>query len=291
MDKLKIWFLGCALLAGTVLEAQTVRKMTLKDCMEYAISNSTQMRLQQADRDDERIARRDAILSAFTPSIQGSTYAYNYYGRNIDPETNTFVNTTSFNNGYSLSGGIMLFNGFQAINNLKISKTMMEMGLSKDQQAKDVICLTTMEAFYNAVYYAEMVKTMQIQVEAAEKSLALAQKQGSLGQKGHADVVQMEADLAPSTCWKAHRKRPCSNWCFGDEFFVSTTMSYMVMLPKKPAKQTSAGFIISEFYQSYSFGPAATNALPASFVVYFSKFLIKRPARSFAFSSQTVGSA
>ena len=90
----------------------------------------------------------------------------------------------------------MLFNGFQAINNLKISKTMMEMGLSKDQQAKDGICLTTMEAFYNAVYYAEMVKTMQIQVEAAEKSLALAQKQESLGQKGHADVVQMEADLA-----------------------------------------------------------------------------------------------
>lgn len=196
MKRMKIWVLACALLAKNISEAQTVRKMTLKDCMEYAISNSTQMRLQQADRDDERIARRDAILSAFTPSIQGSTYAYNYYGRNIDPETNTFVNTTSFNNGYSLSGGIMLFNGFQAINNLKISKTMMEMGLSKDQQAKDGICLTTMEAFYNAVYYAEMVKTMQIQVEAAEKSLALAQKQESLGQKGHADVVQMEADLA-----------------------------------------------------------------------------------------------
>lgn len=196
MKRLKILVLSCALLVYSISEAQTVRKMTLKDCMEYAISNSTQMRLQQADRDDERLARRDAILNAFTPSIQGSTYAYNYYGRNIDPETNTYVNTTSFNNGYSLSGSIMLFNGFQAINNMRISKTMMEMGLSKDQQAKDAICLTTMEAFYNVVYYAEMVKTVQIQVEAAEKSLTLAQRQESLGQKGHADVVQMEADLA-----------------------------------------------------------------------------------------------
>ena len=64
MKRMKIWFFVCALLAKNISEAQTIRKMTLKDCMEYAISNSTQMRLQQADRDDERIARRDAILSA-----------------------------------------------------------------------------------------------------------------------------------------------------------------------------------------------------------------------------------
>ena len=41
----------------------------------------------------------------------------------------------------------------------------------------------------------------------------------------------------------------------------------------------------------YSFGPAATKALPASFVVNFSKFLMKREERSLAFSSQTFLSA
>ena len=40
-----------------------------------------------------------------------------------------------------------------------------------------------------------------------------------------------------------------------------------------------------------SFGPAATRALPASLVSYLAKFLMKRPARSFAFSSHTAGSA
>ena len=38
-------------------------------------------------------------------------------------------------------------------------------------------------------------------------------------------------------------------------------------------------------------GPAATRALPASLVSYFLKFLMKRPARSLAFSSQTDASA
>ena len=49
-----------------------------------------------------------------------------------------------------------------------------------------------------------------------------------------------------------------------------------------------AARIYVQFY-SYNFGPAATSALPVSFVVYFSKFLMKRPARSLAFSSHCAG--
>ena len=40
-----------------------------------------------------------------------------------------------------------------------------------------------------------------------------------------------------------------------------------------------------------SFGPAATKALPAAFVVNFSKFLMKRDERSLAFSSHAFLSA
>ena len=50
--------------------------MTLKDCMEYAISNSTKVRIQQASNGDARLARRDAIFDAFTPEISGSSSAY-----------------------------------------------------------------------------------------------------------------------------------------------------------------------------------------------------------------------
>ena len=43
--------------------------------------------------------------------------------------------------------------------------------------------------------------------------------------------------------------------------------------------------------KNHNFGPAATKALPASFVVNFSKFLMKREERSLAFSSQAFLSA
>ena len=182
--------------ALNMVKAQDTTTMTLKECMRYAVEHSTKMRIAQADNRDAQIDRRDAILAAFTPTVEGSTYAYSNFGRSIDPETNTYIMTTSFHNGYSLSAGINLFNGFQAVNNLKITKTAQLMGLTKEQQTEDQICLATMEAYCNVLYYTEMQKALQAQVASAEKSVQLATRQEELGLKSHADVVQMQSDLA-----------------------------------------------------------------------------------------------
>ena len=182
--------------ALTSVKAQDTVTMDLKSCMRYAVEHSTKMRIAQADSRDAQIDRRDAILAAFTPEIEGNTYAYSNFGRSIDPETNTYIRTTSFHNGYSLSAGINLFNGFQAVNNLKITKTAQLMGLTKEQQTEDQICLATMEAYCNVLYYTEMQKALQAQVATAEKAVQLATRQEQLGQKSHADVVQMQSDLA-----------------------------------------------------------------------------------------------
>ena len=79
--------------------------MTLHDCMTYAISNSTKIRIQQAAIGDAQIDRRDAALKLFTPQINAQTYAYYNFGRSIDPQTNTYFNTTSFHNNYGVSAG------------------------------------------------------------------------------------------------------------------------------------------------------------------------------------------
>ena len=170
--------------------------MTLKDCMEYATSNSTKLRIQQATNDDNQVARRDAILAAFTPTVSGQGHVYYNFGRAIDPESNTYISTTSFNNAYSVSAGINLFNGFQAVNNLRITKTAKAMGISQEQQIEDQVCLATIEAYYNVVYYSRLADILSDQVRTAQEALHLARRQEELGQKGYADVVQMEADLS-----------------------------------------------------------------------------------------------
>ena len=170
--------------------------MTLRDCMEYAISNSTKIRIQQAATGDAQISRRDAALALFTPQISTQTYAYYNFGRSIDPQTNTYFNTKSFHNNYGVSASYDLFDGFKAVNNYKISKTGMLIADSQEKQVEADICLAVMEAYYNVVYYKRLCDVYEEQVAVAEQALAKARRQEELGQKGHADVIQMEADLA-----------------------------------------------------------------------------------------------
>ena len=182
-----------AILSSGFLHAQEV--MTLKECMNYAVENSSKVKIQQLEVDDARVARRDALLNIFTPEVSAGTYVYSNFGRSVDPETNTYVSTTSFNNVYALSGGITLFNGFASVNNAKISKTALKMGRDQETLIKDEVCLATMEAYYNVVYFGQLSELLESQVKTAQNSLRLAQKQEELGQKSYSDVIEMQAEL------------------------------------------------------------------------------------------------
>ena len=196
MKNLFIKSVVLVLASAATVHASAQTTMSLHDCMEYAISNSTKMRIQQAAIGDAQISRRDAALALFTPQINASTYAYYNFGRSIDPQTNTYFNTTSFHNNYGVSAGYDLFDGFKAVNNFKISKTGMLIADSQEKQVEADICLAVMEAYYNVVYYKRLADVYEEQVSVAEQALVKARRQEELGQKGHADVIQMEADLA-----------------------------------------------------------------------------------------------
>ena len=196
MKNLFIKSVVLVLASAATVHASAQTAMSLHDCMAYAVSNSTKMRIQQAAVGDAQIDRRDAALKLFTPQINASTYAYYNFGRSIDPQTNTYFNTTSFHNNYGVNAGYDLFNGFQAVNNLKISKTGLLIADSMEKQVEADICLAVMEAYYNVVYYKRLCDVYEEQVATAETSLKKAKRQEELGQKGHADVIQMEADLA-----------------------------------------------------------------------------------------------
>ena len=73
----KTIIVACVLTAAFagMAKAQSGPVLTLKDCMEYAVSNSTKIRIRNAETGDARIARRDAALALFTPQISASAYA------------------------------------------------------------------------------------------------------------------------------------------------------------------------------------------------------------------------
>ena len=131
-----------------------------------------------------------------TATISAGTSGSFNFGRGIDPETNVYTNTTTFSNSYSLSADLDLFNGFSAVNNFRIAKTAVLLGVEEEQIKKDDICLQVIQAYYNVLYYRGMVELAREQLEESRTTLEQARVQSELGLKSYADVLQIESDVA-----------------------------------------------------------------------------------------------
>lgn len=164
--------------------------------MEYAIENSSKIEIHHTRLSDAQVKRRDAILQAFTPDLTAGTSAYYNFGRAVDPESNTYTDVTSFNNYYSVNANLTLFNGFATINHIRMSNTVIKMGMTEEQKLRNELCLAVMEAYFNVQYQLQMRLVLQAQLAATQENMKLVSIQYEQGQKGYADKVQMEASLA-----------------------------------------------------------------------------------------------
>lgn len=195
MIKHSILIISLVLCSLTVAQAQNV--MSLRDCMQMAVSNSTDMRIQQADIREAQINHREAILKAFTPDVGANLGTDLGFGRILDSNTNTYINAdATATASMGLGANMMIFNGFSAINNIKFYNTLIKMGGDNEEIARAKVCLATMEAYYNVVYYTRLSSIQADQVETSKKALELVKKQESLGTKAYSDIIEIEAELA-----------------------------------------------------------------------------------------------
>ena len=88
---------------------------SLDDCMRYAVENSPKVK-QQLYTNNTYKAEHQSAIASFLPSISTQVDAQYRFGRSVDPETNTYVNTSTFNNGYGVYASLPLFRGGQLIN-------------------------------------------------------------------------------------------------------------------------------------------------------------------------------
>ena len=179
---------------ATVTMAQE-KRWTMDECMHYAVENSPKVK-KQTHTSDSYKAELNSAVASFFPSMSASVGAQYSFGRSIDPETNVYNNTSTFNNGYGLSVSIPIFNGGQLINQWRMAKANRQLGMNDIQKEKDDLAINTMQAFMDVVYYQGTVKLAAEQLEENSRILYKTRRQEELGLKGKADVAQIEAQVA-----------------------------------------------------------------------------------------------
>lgn len=176
-------------------ELQGETPMTLRDCLLYAREHAHVNRINRLESEaaaaDKRISAADLM-----PYIGLGSSGSLSFGRNIDPETNTYDNKKTLSTGFGLEMSLPLFDGLVRINNLKALKTAELRKMKAQLVEEDRISLKVIKGFFNISYCRAMVEQMERLLRRDSTDLAAARRSLQLGTKSGADVAELEAITA-----------------------------------------------------------------------------------------------
>lgn len=168
---------------------------TLDRCIEYAMTHATDIRKKRVEADNAR-QERGAAIGEFLPSVSASVGAQFSWGRNVDPETNTYNTITTFNNSYSVGGSLTLFDGAQTWNAFRKARLYVRQSDNALAIAKDEKAIEVMEKYVDAVYNKAAFRIAEDKLNDSRSLLEKTRRMEELGEKGYPDVAQIEAQVA-----------------------------------------------------------------------------------------------
>ena len=188
---------------AAVLQLSASEPWSVERCMQYAADHSHTVRQQQFALEDSRAAKTQAI-GAFLPSVYGAVNGQMNFGRAIDPSTNTYTDVSTLYNGYGLQASLVVFDGLQRYNNLRLAKANEAMGRSGVRAEKDDVALKVYKAYMDLVYCEGAVSQTAKKRDESRELLRQTSVMAEVGQKSDADVAQMRATLAADEYELAH---------------------------------------------------------------------------------------
>ncbi len=171
--------------------------MTLHDCLLYARDHARANRMEQLSLDMSRIDQQNRAF-AFLPYVSFGSGASLGFGRGIDPETNSYATKQTLNNSYSLSMSLPLFDGLVKVNTYRAYKMMTLQQRKQTEITADATSLKVIRAYYNMVYYEQLVNQVKCQLQSHRENLRKTERQEALGIIAEADVDEMKATVANS---------------------------------------------------------------------------------------------
>jgi outer membrane protein len=181
--------------ASSSLFAQSAKRWTLKECIDYAISNNLQIAQNNLQVDQSRLTLNSS-KAAVLPNLNGSAnHTYNT-GRRIDPFTNQFATNTVLSQNFSLSSSLNLIGGMSNTNSIFANQLALIASQYSNDQLKNDISLQVTNAFLQIILSDELltIADNQLQNTRIQRDRGLLLYEAGRTAKG--DFLQTESQLA-----------------------------------------------------------------------------------------------
>ncbi|MEZ5174530.1 MAG: TolC family protein [Bacteroidia bacterium] len=175
--------------------AQSAKRWTLPECIEYAIEHNLQISQSNLQVEQNRITSLQNKANAL-PGLNGAAnHTYNV-GRRIDPFTNQFATNQVLSQNFSLSSSVNLFSGLS--NTRTIAAGQLALIASKYQNAQLVndVSLQVTNAFLQIILADELLSIAESQLNTSRIQRDRAQVLYEAGRTAKGDFLQTEAQFA-----------------------------------------------------------------------------------------------
>lgn len=217
-------------MTGACLTAYGQTTWTMDSCIRYAIEHSNDLSRGRIEQEQSRYDERTARIE-FLPTVQGQVSGQFAWGRNIDPETNTYNTITTFNNYYTVEASVKLFDGEQTINAFRRARNARAQSSTALQKSADDKAIAVMTKFTDAIYNQKSVALAEEKLADSQALLHKTQRLYELGEKSRPDVVQVESQVAEDDYNLLHQRNQARlalmalesemNWAAADTLILS----------------------------------------------------------------------
>ena len=169
--------------------------LSFNSCLELALENNLALKNALLSREISSYKYKSSY-GKLLPSVNGTVENKKSWGREIDPDTNLFVNKKIENYSGDIDAEYNLFSGFSTINTIKSAKQDVQINDANIQKIENEITIDLAQKYITILYLQEIILSNQEQIKSSEKQLELAILKFEAGVISESEVFKIKSQKA-----------------------------------------------------------------------------------------------
>jgi outer membrane protein len=192
---LKRTIIALLALTGTFFRAEAQQKITLQQAIELALKNNLQIKQAQlSEALSDEITKQSK--TALYPTLNASNSTNYSIGRIFDQLSGQPINQAVTSDNGSLNSSVVVFQGFQKINQISQNKLNLEADKSNTRKVQNDLSLSVVTTYLQVLSSRDLVEASRQQLTFSNQQLDRTQKLFDVGNQTLADISQSKAQVA-----------------------------------------------------------------------------------------------
>ena len=172
-----------------------VKKWTLEDCINYAVTNNIGLKRQRLLTETDQVNLLTSKLNVL-PSVNAGSDLQIGFGRSIDPTTNLVSFSQNLLNDFYVNTNLKLFNGFTKLNTVSANKFMLKAGIETEKIARNTLVVDIMGQYYQVLYSRGLEDASKMQLDLSEKQQFRITKMVETGKEAVSKQYEIESQVS-----------------------------------------------------------------------------------------------